>query len=242
MFARNSNPVVVGHRGAGAGIVVSSRGPVGENTIDSARTAVDAGARWVEVDVVATADDQLVLSHDLRTTDGSLIEATVFAALDRVETLEALFAALPAEVGVVVDVKASPARRTHTATVVAAALHREAAQRQLVVYGAGNDTTATLTCALAGTGVVVGVFGTAGTGLGTLLRSALAHGAGLIAAHTSSVLGPVAATVNLGATRALLDAAHAAGLEVLIYTPDRREADALAGFAVDAVCVDHLIA
>src|SRR5829696_248687 len=49
-------PVLCGHRGTGAGVVDGRR----ENTLGSFRAAVEAGLRWVEVDVRVTADRALV--------------------------------------------------------------------------------------------------------------------------------------------------------------------------------------
>lgn len=52
-----SSPVVIGHRGTG-------RGPF-ENTREDFHAAANLGAEWVELDVVATSEGDLVLTHDL---------------------------------------------------------------------------------------------------------------------------------------------------------------------------------
>ena len=60
--------VVIAHRGSPS----SSGAP--ENTLGAFRAAIDAGADWLEFDVRATRDGQLVVLHDAtvdRTTDGS---------------------------------------------------------------------------------------------------------------------------------------------------------------------------
>ncbi len=57
--------MIIAHRGA------SGRWP--ENTLLAFRQALDAGARWLELDVHLSADGQLVVIHDFtlqRTTDG----------------------------------------------------------------------------------------------------------------------------------------------------------------------------
>lgn len=59
-------PLVVGHRGA-AGLAP-------ENTLESVRAGIEAGAEMIEVDLQATGDGRIVLLHDPtldRTTDGS---------------------------------------------------------------------------------------------------------------------------------------------------------------------------
>ncbi len=119
--------VVVAHRGA------SSVAP--ENTIEAYRLAVEQGADAIELDVHLTADGQLAVIHDEtldRTTDGhgpvaalSMDEirgfdaGATFAGSDgsfphrgrglRVPTLPEVIAWLPAEVGLVIEIKARAA-------------------------------------------------------------------------------------------------------------------------------------
>jgi glycerophosphoryl diester phosphodiesterase len=66
MFGISERTLVIGHRG-GAGAAP-------ENTLESIRHGVEAGADAIESDIHATADDHLVLFHDdtlERTTDGA---------------------------------------------------------------------------------------------------------------------------------------------------------------------------
>ncbi len=59
-------PKIISHRGA------SAAAP--ENTLASIRLAAKRGATWIEVDVMATADDNLIIHHDLeleRCTNGT---------------------------------------------------------------------------------------------------------------------------------------------------------------------------
>jgi glycerophosphoryl diester phosphodiesterase len=119
--------LVVAHRGA------STKAP--ENTIDAYRLAIEEGADAIELDVHLTADGQLAVIHDEtleRTTDGSGAVAALtmeqlrgfdagatFAGGDgsfpyrgrglRVPTLPDVIEWLPAEVGLVIEIKARAA-------------------------------------------------------------------------------------------------------------------------------------
>src|SRR5688500_11208844 len=86
-------PAIIGHRGCGSG--------PDENTLPSLLAAVEAGCDWVEVDVQRTAADTLVLRHDPTGPDGAFVYDTPGSLL----RLEEVFDALPASVGVDVDVK-----------------------------------------------------------------------------------------------------------------------------------------
>ncbi|HEU5187157.1 MAG TPA: glycerophosphodiester phosphodiesterase [Candidatus Saccharimonadales bacterium] len=52
--------LIIGHRGA--------KGLAPENTIKAIKAGIAAGADWIEVDVRATQDRQVVLAHDATTT------------------------------------------------------------------------------------------------------------------------------------------------------------------------------
>jgi glycerophosphoryl diester phosphodiesterase len=119
--------IVVAHRGA------STRAP--ENTMESFRLGVEAGADAIELDVHLTADGQLAVIHDAtleRTTDrtGSVADRTMdeireadagaeFPGPDgdfpfrgrglKVPTLPEVLTWLPADVGLVVEIKARAA-------------------------------------------------------------------------------------------------------------------------------------
>jgi glycerophosphoryl diester phosphodiesterase len=119
--------IVVAHRGA------STFAP--ENTMEAYRLAVEQGADAIEVDVHLTADGQLAVIHDdtlERTTDGSGAVAALtmeqiravdagatFAGSDgsfphrgrglRVPTLPEVIEWLPAEIGLVIEIKARAA-------------------------------------------------------------------------------------------------------------------------------------
>ncbi|MFD0804201.1 glycerophosphodiester phosphodiesterase, partial [Streptomonospora algeriensis] len=94
---------IIGHRGSGRGTASGYR----ENSAESYLAAVGAGAQWIEIDVRRTADDALVIHHDEALPDGRPIvdlsaEVCREAGLLR---LDEAFAAIPAGVGVDVDVK-----------------------------------------------------------------------------------------------------------------------------------------
>jgi glycerophosphoryl diester phosphodiesterase len=85
-------PPVIGHRGA--------KGRAPENTLAGLREAHRLGCRWVEFDVMLSADGIPVLIHDEtvdRTTDGGgAVAAMTYAALRRLNAA-ARFPALPPE-------------------------------------------------------------------------------------------------------------------------------------------------
>lgn len=116
-FAWDRPPRVIGHRGA------PTHAP--ENTLASFDAAVRAGARAIELDVRMTQDGHLVVAHDAacgRTIAGDgFVEDMTLAALherdagawfgarfvgERVPTLDAVLAALPADTLFDVEIKA----------------------------------------------------------------------------------------------------------------------------------------
>lgn len=56
LMAIGQAPQIIGHRG--------SRGTVPENTLPSLMAAADAGAHYLEIDLVVSADGQVVISHE----------------------------------------------------------------------------------------------------------------------------------------------------------------------------------
>jgi glycerophosphoryl diester phosphodiesterase len=81
MFGISERTLVIGHRG-GAGAAP-------ENTLESIRHGVEAGADAIEFDIHATRDDRLVLFHDdtlERTTDGTgVVEEMTLEELRRLD-------------------------------------------------------------------------------------------------------------------------------------------------------------
>src|SRR4051812_43592562 len=98
-------PVVCGHRGSGSGVVDGCL----ENTLDSFQAAAAAGVTWVEVDARMTTDGVLVAYHEPRLADGRFIDALTARETDDagLMRLTDLLDALPADVGIDVEVKTS---------------------------------------------------------------------------------------------------------------------------------------
>ncbi|MBW3612908.1 MAG: hypothetical protein KY392_03500, partial [Chloroflexi bacterium] len=137
--------IIVAHRGA------SRQAP--ENTMEAFRLGVEAGADAIELDVHLTANNQLVVIHDDnldRTTDrtGAVAELTMdeirqadagarFARPDdagfpfrgrglRVPTLPEVLDWLPADIGLVIEIKARAAADAVVAAVADHAVRRDA--------------------------------------------------------------------------------------------------------------------
>ena len=127
-------PFTIGHRGA--------CGHAPENTLASIKKAAGLGLRWVEFDVMLSADNHIILFHDdelgritgrngltaetsfkvLRTLDAGSWYSKDFAT-ERIPTLAEAFAVLSAhELGAVVEIKPTDGRGIETGTLVAKAV------------------------------------------------------------------------------------------------------------------------
>ncbi|RAY14194.1 glycerophosphodiester phosphodiesterase [Actinomadura craniellae] len=228
-----STPAVIGHRGVGSGGA--------ENTIDSLLAAVDAGIDWVEIDVQRTADDDLVLRHDPITPDGGfLIECT--AAECGLPRLADVFAALPPEVALDIDVKTvledavdAPSRRT--GALLLPLLAAEARRRRLLVTSFDPALLLHLKENLPGVPL----------GLLTWLRFPIWHGVAAAAGLGLQAIGMHTGSSGLGRAdwrfRPLehtVEVAHQAGLEVVAWCPTAEEAAGYAAAGVDAMVVDDV--
>lgn len=131
----SSLPRLIGHRGAAASAP--------ENTLAGLDEAARQGARWVEFDVMLTADGQPVLFHDDlvdRTTDGKgLLSALTLAELrtldagrwfgerfagERIPTLqEAMARVISLDLGLNLEIKPCPGLEVETARVVIETIH-----------------------------------------------------------------------------------------------------------------------
>lgn len=233
---------VIGHRGAGRGVVDGAR----ENTVESYAAAAAAGADWVEIDVRRTADDVLVLHHNAALDDGRAIVDLPFGecAEAGLARLDEGLAAIPAGVGLDVDVKSvmedavdAPSRRT--VSLLLPYLRREAARRRVFVCsfdpgvlvsvheGAPRVPTAwmpfvrnPLDQAVAGA-----------VGLGCPVVAVDARSFGLTGDAPRPGRRSVAYTVDL---------AHRAGVEVVSWCPDPVDAARFAEAGMDAVVVDDV--
>jgi glycerophosphoryl diester phosphodiesterase len=68
-------PVILGHRGC--------PGKAQENSLESFRLALDAGADGIELDVHGTSDGELIVFHDDSLTDGPFIREHTYAAVKK---------------------------------------------------------------------------------------------------------------------------------------------------------------
>lgn len=235
-------PVVVGHRGMGRGTVDG----YGENTMASYLAAIEHGLSWVEVDVLRTADDELVVRHDPVTPDGRFIvdqtadEVVAKGLLRFRDVLDAL----PADVGVNVDVKtvledatALPDRRT--GTLVADALEREAGRRPLFV--SSFDPAFLLYLRERVPTLPLGLIAWVCFPLRHAVPAAVHLGMQVVCLHVDS-FGPN--RVEPRPVHRPLDYtlrhAHDAGLEVLAWCPDGDTAVRLAAAGMDAMCVNDV--
>jgi glycerophosphoryl diester phosphodiesterase len=235
-------PAVVGHRGMGRGTVDGYL----ENTIESYFAAVGHGLSWVEVDVLRTADDDLVVRHDPTTQDGVFV---VDQTADRVRAKGLLrfrdvLDDLPESVGVNVDVKtvledatAVPDRRT--GALVAAVLRREARRRPLFV--SSFDPALLLYLRERVPEVPLGLIAWICFPVRHAVPAAVHLGMQAVCVHVDSFgpnrIEPQPVHRPLAYT---LQVAHEAGLEVLAWCPDTEAAARFADAGVDAMCVNEV--
>lgn len=231
-------PAVVGHRGFGSG---ASRG-YRENSLESFLAAVASGATWVEFDVRRSSDDELVVCHDPHTPGGLPVVTRTASQLaaEGIVALAAVLSALPAGIGVDIDVKTvlddahdAEGRRTHA--LVAEAISVHSGTRPVLVSSFDPSVPLHLRDRAALTGAV---------GLGLLTSQTLTPDHGVAAAVN---LGLDAACLYVGslglddggAARAI-EVAHLAGLEVMAWTATPSQAVRAAALGIDAVCVDDV--
>lgn len=248
---RNENgPVIVGHRGAGRGLVATALGEVRENTIESFLAAHDAGARWVETDAVRTRDGGLVLHHDTVLTDGQPILGLTTAEAHELGmvSLTKAFNALPSELAMIVEVKHvlddAAATNRCTAMLVSDALIEERTRsgRQLTTYGFDPSTvTGVDVQSLSGYGVSVGTLLEGGSDLAAMVVTAARQHLEVVAAHTSSLLGERAERqLRPYSLAQVVERSHRLGQIVLAWCPSIEECRVLERAGVDAFCVDDV--
>jgi glycerophosphoryl diester phosphodiesterase len=216
-------PVRCGHRGSG-------KGP-DENTLASFLRAAEAGVPWVEVDVRVSGDRRLVAHHDPRLADGRLV-SELPAADTGLMLLDDLLEALPAAVGIDIDLKSSledavrPAADS-TAALVAAVAERERGRRPLLVTS--FDPAALLIVRERAPAVPLGLITWKRFPLQQAVPAAAHLGADVLAAHYESFRG--------GRDRAIA-IAHEAGLQVMAWCPPPRKAEVLRAAGVDCLVLD----
>ncbi|WP_353827540.1 glycerophosphodiester phosphodiesterase [Agromyces sp. SYSU T0242] len=229
-------PRVLAHRGLAL--------EVPENTLAAFEAAVRAGARYLETDVRRSADGAAVLAHDVSLDRVAgrpdAVSDLPLAELRRMDlggghgfaTLDELLHAFP-DARLNVDVKSDDAV---TATV--AAVERAGALDRVLLTAFSDRRRHVLTDALpdvatsAGRTSVIRAAAAAVTRSPALLRRAVAG------AHALQIPERVGAVRLL--SRALLDTAHAAGVEVHVWTVnDPDEMRRLLSMGVDGLVTDR---
>ncbi len=234
-------PVLVGHRGMGAGVVEGHR----ENTLGSFLAALAAGATWVEVDVRRTLDDGLFVCHDAALPDGVfLADMTSAQARElRILRLEDLLEALPAGAGVVFDVKSSledagrPPART-TAALLAQTCARLLGPRPALAQS--FDPAALTHIRQALPGMALGLLTWDRFPVGLAVAAAAHLDVQVLAVHAGSLFpGALTGTV-VPSPDEVVAAVHDAGRQLLVWCPSVRRARLLAAAGVDAMVVDDV--
>lgn len=237
-------PAIVGHRGYGAGLAGGYR----ENSVESFLAAAGQGVPWVELDARRSNDGELVLWHDPLTAEGLLIVGQTAAELAAVGIvrLADVLAVLPAGVGVNIDVKTTiedatdpPAQRTHA--LIAAALHDLQGTRSLFVSSFDPSVPAYLKDRSAVIGdVALGLITEQQYPAARAISAAANLGFEAVCLHTGALHTRRDAAARGLSAEQILGYAHAAGLEVMTWSPDPEEALLLAEAGVDAVCVNDI--
>jgi glycerophosphoryl diester phosphodiesterase len=232
-------PMLCGHRGSGKGIVGGHR----ENTLGSFQAAVAAGLGWVEVDARVNADGVLVSRHDPALEDGRLVSELTSAATDELGLMRVadLFDALPAGVGVDVDVKTSledalrPRESTTAALVAELVAPVAAGGRALLV--SSFDPAALLIVRERAESLATGLLTWRRFPLRKAIAASVHLGLDVVAPHFQSLMiGPP----HDRPPGELVRVAHQAGLQVLTWSvpADGREAAVAAG--ADCLVIDDV--
>ncbi|MET9798695.1 glycerophosphodiester phosphodiesterase [Nocardiopsis alba] len=233
---------VIGHRGAGRGVVDG----VVENTAASFEAAVRSGADWVEIDVRRTADDALVLHHNAALDDGRAIVDLDLAECRRAGLigLEEGLEAVPDHIGLDVDVKTvmedavdAPARRT--AALLMPFLRREADRRRTFVCS--FDPGLLVAVHEGAPGVPTAWMPFVRNPADSAIPGAVGLGCPVVAVDSRALdtgeEGPVTGRRPLEYT---VEIAHRAGLEIISWCPDPAVSARFAKAGMDAVVVDDV--
>lgn len=215
------NPRIYGHRGA------SAAAP--ENTLEAFALARSQGADGVELDVRRSADGELVLHHDPDLADGRIIGATI--AADLPASVPTLAAALDTCEGMIVNVelKNIPGESDFDDTCSLADAVVE------LLHDRGDDTVLVSCFHLATIDRVKALDPGLRTGLLTLVEPTAADSVGLAAARGHEAIHPYFLFVD----DALVESAHAAGLEINAWTVNDPDAiRLLADRGVDGIVTD----
>jgi glycerophosphoryl diester phosphodiesterase len=220
----DETPVLCGHRGSGRGVV----GGQPENTLGSFRAAVSAGMRWVEVDVRATSDGDLVASHDPIASDGRPIASLCVAEARELGLMRIadLLEDLPREVGVNLEMKTAleDAARPREKTTAALATSFDASA-PLIVRERAPD-------------VAVGLLTWIRFPLRKGVPAAVHLGLDVVAPHVQSFR--LDEPGSAGESARAMQLAHGAGLQVVAWCPGPDEVERLVALGVDCLIVDDV--
>jgi glycerophosphoryl diester phosphodiesterase len=237
-----STGTLVGHRGLGKGLVDGHRG----NSLGSFFAAVDAGVDWVEVDVRRSADDGLFVVHDEAFDDGVFL-ATVpsyEAARRGALPLGLLLEALPAEVGVVFDVKSSMRDAERSADLTTAALLGDLCHRMLdgrPAVAQSFDPAALSHLREAVPKLALGLLTWIRFPVGLAVAAAAHLDVQTLAVHSGSLnKGLESGPRDVPDLPDLVASVHAAARELVVWCPPVRRVRALAAAGVDAMVVDDV--
>lgn len=226
--ASGSIPVVVGHRGV-------RRPGVAENTPEAFALAARDGAGWVELDARRSADDQAVVYHNGTTPDGVAVVAQTAAELSAVHGIVPLadvLAAMPATLGINVEVKNLPGEPDYDPNdviveTVCDVLDRWPGAAPILLSSFNPMTVAA--CRRLRPVSPAGLIHYNTLSLADAMPIAAEYGAAAVASRVGSP----------GLDADGIAAAHDAGFEVMVWTVnDLEEARRLATAGVDAICSD----
>lgn len=234
-------PAVIGHRVLGCGTVRGRR----ENTLGSFTAAVELGLRWVEADVRRTADDTLVVAHDAVRPDGTSIGNQTGEEADRrgVLRLRTLFDALPARVGVNVDLKSAiddclrPSGWT-TAALLAPVVAAEARRRPVLV--SSFDPAALGLLRQEAPGVALGWLTWHRFPVDMAVAGSAHMDVDVLGLHVGSLRrDPGTGMADRAHAARVVELVHGCGRELLVWCPDTGHARLLADAGADALVVDR---
>jgi glycerophosphoryl diester phosphodiesterase len=209
-----------------------------ENTLGSFLAAVDLGLRWVEMDARLNADGVLVSHHD-PVAGGRLVSELHTRETDALGLAQVgeLLDALPPSLGVDLDVKTSledAARpRGETTAASVATMVERSPRRPLLV--SSFDPSAILIFRERLPSVAIGLLTWQRFPLRKAIPAAVHLGAEVVAPHVASVV-PGDEREPAESVRA----AHAAGLEVLVWNSPPEQRGELIAAGVDCLVIDDV--
>jgi glycerophosphoryl diester phosphodiesterase len=235
-------PVVIGHRGLGCGVVAGHR----QNTLSSFAAAVRSGARWVEADVRRLGDDVLVVAHDAAYPDGTRLADISGAEAEHRGTLclSALLDELPRQVGINLDLKSSmddclrsPAQTT--AGLLAPVVAAEATRRPLMV--SSFDPAALWLLRATAPRVPLGLLTWYRFPVEMAVAACAHMDVEVLALHVGSLSdGTAGGQIDPRVPARLLFLLHRCGRQLLVWCPQIALARLLVAAGTDAVVVDDL--